>query len=524
VPVTTTSEPLNVWEHAARAFELRAPDPVRDQADEQSWRTPGTLAKRLNPTTVQTPALDLVDAELQQLLDTPDGRLIIEMPPQEGKSERVAKHFVVWVLKHRPWTRCVGGSYGQSLANRNGRAIRNLIRTNPELGLTLATDNNSASEWELDRPGDLQRGGLVSVGIGAGLTGRPADLMVIDDPIKNRKEADSELYREAVWEWWTDVASTRLAPGAPVALILTRWHDDDLAGRLLAQPDGHLWKVLRIPAQADHDPEKGETDPLGREPGEFLESTRGRSPEQWEAIKVRSGPRTWQALYQGRPSSTEGTIFKRENWQFYSQPLWVQRDDGVRLVSGHDDLLMSWDMAFKNTKTSDFVVGQVWMRRGADAFLLDQVRARMDFPQTIAAFKQQAARWPQAVLKLVEDKANGTAVIASLQRQIPGIVPVEPDGGKESRAAAVSPIQESRNVWLPDPMLLAEGDEAPYAWVSDFIEEHAAFPTGAHDDQVDGTSQGLNRLIIQPLLTETETSSPEEYDVVDSRGWYASPV
>jgi predicted phage terminase large subunit-like protein len=501
--MTTTADPQNVWEHAARAFELRAPDPVREQADAHSWRTPGTLAKRLNPATIQTPALDLVDAALTELLDTPDGRLIVELPPQEGKSTRVAKDFVLWVLKHRPWTRCVGGSYGQGLANRNGRAIRNIIRSNPDLGLQLAADNGSASEWQLAG----HEGGLVSVGIGAGLTGRPADLMVIDDPIKDRREADSETYRQAVWDWWTDVASTRLAPGAPVVLILTRWHEDDLAGRLLAAEDGHLWKVLRIPAQADHDLEKGETDPLGREVGEFLESARGRTPEQWEAIKTRVGSRTWNALYQGRPTSAEGTIFKREKWKYYDQPLWVEREDGARILTNFDDALQSWDMTFKNTKGSDFVVGQVWMRIGADSFLLDQVRARMDFPETLRAFRTMAARWPQVVLKLVEDKANGTAVIASLTRTVPGIVPVEPDGGKVARASAVSPLQESGNVWLPSPEL------AP--WIDDFVEEHAAFPTSAHDDQVDGTSQGLNRLVLQPLLAGeiyTETDLDAELD------------
>ena len=183
--MTTTADPRNVWEHAARAFELRAPDPVREQADVDSWRTPGTLAKRLNTATVETPALRLIDQALQDLLQQPDGRLVVELPPQEGKSTRVAKDFILWVLKHRPWTRVVGASYGQGLANRNGRAIRNIIRSNPDLGLQLAADNGSASEWQLAG----YEGGLVSVGIGAGLTGRPADLMVIDDPIKDRKRS-----------------------------------------------------------------------------------------------------------------------------------------------------------------------------------------------------------------------------------------------------------------------------------------------------------------------------------------------
>lgn len=502
--MTSISDPLNVWEHAARAFELRAPNPIQAQADEAAWTTPGTLAARLNPATVQTPALDLVDAALQQLVDTPDGRLILVMPPQEGKTTRVAKDFIAWVLKHRPWTRVVGGSYGQKLANRNGRAIRNLIRNNPDLNLVLAADNGSASEWELDRPEGSQRGGLVSVGIGAGLTGRPADLMVIDDPIKDRKEADSEVYRDSVWDWWTDVASTRLAPGAQVVLILTRWHEDDLAGRLLAAEDGHLWRVLRIPAQADHRPEEGESDPLGRAPGEYLESARGRTVAQWEAIKTRVGSRSWEALYQGNPTSAAGTIFKRDHWQTYDVPQHLVRDDGSHWVTSFDDLLISWDMTFKGTEGTDYVAGQVWMRRGADAFLLDQVHGRMDFVETCRQVRALAARWPQATLKLVEDKANGSAVLASLSRIVPGLVPVEPDGGKEARAAAVSPLQEAGNVWLPSPELAA--------WVGGFIDEAAGFPTAAHDDQVDAMSQALNRLVLQPLLTGDLFVTAEDLD------------
>src|SRR5205085_9399959 len=156
------------------------------------------------------------------------------------------------------------------------------------------------------------------------------------------------------------------------------------------------------------------------------------------------------------------------------------------------DLLASWDMTFKDTQGTDFVVGQVWGRIGVDCYLLDQVRARMDFPATCQAVRQLNAVWPQLILNVVEDKANGPAVIASLRRYVPALVPEEPQGSKTARAAAVSPLVEGRNVYLPAPEI------AP--WIGDFIEEHAAFPTGAHDDQVDGTSQALNRLILQPLL------------------------
>lgn len=497
--MTLTADPLNVWEHAARAFELRAPDPVREQADADSWKTPGTLAKRLNPSTVQTPALDLIDAELQKLMDTPDGRLIITMPPQEGKSTRVAKDFIVWALKHRPWLRIVGASYGQGLANRNGRAIRNIIRSNPELGLALAADNGSASEWEIDRPAGQQRGGLVSVGIGAGLTGRPADLMVIDDPVKDRKEAESETYQQAVWDWWTDVASTRLAPGAPVVLILTRWHEKDLAGKLLAAPDGHLWKVVNIPAQAE-----AEDDALGREIGEYLDSARGRTEAQWAAIKVRVGSRSWASMYQGNPTAPAGTIFKRTAWALYDTAQHVVTDNGSCWALGFDEIGMSWDMTFKGTKGSDMVVGQVWGRRGVDMYLLDQVRGQWDFVETCRQLRLLAAKWPQALMKLVEDKANGSAVLAQLGRTVPGMIPVEPDGGKEARAAAVSPLVESSNVYLPAPEL------AP--WVGALIDEAAAFPNGSFDDQVDALTQALNRMVLQPLLAGADLVTAEDLD------------
>ena len=453
-----------------------------------SWDTPGQLAQDLDPRTVQTPALDLIDEALVRTLHKPDGRLILMMPPQEGKSQRVTRRFPTWVLHENPDTRVAIASYEHGVARRWGRAIRDDIRTHPELGLTVRRDLAGQSEWQLAGA----EGGVFTVGIGGGLTGRPVDLLIIDDPIKDRRQADSAVYRQLVWDWWLEVGATRLAPGAPVILVLTRWHQDDLAGRLLDAEDGDQWEVLRIPAQADHDPEAGETDPLGRKPGDWLESARGRLRRQWEAIKVRSGSRTFQALYQGRPSSPGGTIFKRDLWCYYDTPQWIEREDGTRVVTNADDLIISWDMTFKGTEGTDKVSGQVWMRRGADAFLLDRINDRMDFMGTVRAFRQLAARWPQAVLKLVEDKANGPAVISMLGHTVPGIVPEEPQGGKEARAAAVSPLQEARNIWLPSPEL------AP--WVSDLVDEAADFPNGKHDDDVDAMSQALNRLILQPLL------------------------
>nr|WP_196837281.1 phage terminase large subunit [Zhihengliuella flava] len=496
-----------MWEIAAQKFEPPKP----------KWSTPGGLAQATNPKTVQTPALDLIDAALIKAFNTPDSRLIITMPPQEGKSVRVANDFPIWALTQNPDLRIVTASYAQNLANRNGRQIRNRIQSNTDIGLRIAPDNGSVHEWTLDG----HDGGVLSVGIGAGVTGRPADMMIIDDPIKDRKEADSEVYRDNVWDWWTDAASARLAPGAPVIVILTRWHQDDLAGRLIEQDKAAGWVVLNIPAQADHRPEKDETDPLGRAPGEFMESARKRTQRQWENRKATAGPRTWASLYQGRPSPDEGGIFPpEEDWARYDQPLWIEHPDGHRTVPGigRDDheLVQSWDFTFKDKQSSDYVVGQVWLRIGTKAYLLDQVRERMNFNASLSAMRAMSAKWPQAVAKFVEDKANGPAVINALQGQLVGLIPIEPEGSKTARASAVSPLVYSQNVVLPTADLLPN--------VGELIEEAKNFPNGSHDDTIDGLSQAVNRLLLMPLLNGgDQVVESDVYEEFDSRGWSISP-
>lgn len=478
------------------------------------WDTPGQMAKALDRTTIQTPALDLIDDLLVKVADGDCERLIVNIAPQEGKSERISRRFPEWMLHRNPNLRIAIVSFGHDVARRWGGKIRDDLRKNPQLGLTLSASTAAKHEFELLG----YEGGVVCVGVEGGLTSRPVDLLIIDDPYKDAKQADSEAWQATVRNFWTEVALPRLAPGAPVVLVQTRWRKDDLAGWL--QAEGDDWTVLNIPARADHDPAKGETDVLGREPGEFMISARGRTVADW-LKKIREvGSRAWNALYQGRPSPVEGGILKREWWtqegRQYDLPLWVDREDGTRVVTGADEVMASWDLTFKDTKGTDFVVGQVWMRRGADVYLLDQVKGRMDFVETCSKFREFSARWPQAVLKLVEDKANGPAVISSLRHTVTGIVPEEPQGSKTARAAAVSPLVEAGNVHLPTPEL------AP--WVGDLIEEAAAFPNSSHDDQVDALTQALNRLLLQPLLAEQEFQQPEEYDLYDSRGFYGTPV
>lgn len=499
----------SLWLTLAKHVDPDATKPSR-------FSTPGDLALHTTPTTVQTPALDIIDEALVRAYNTPDSRLIISMPPQEGKSVRVANDFPVWSLIQNPDLRIVTASYGQGLANRNGRAVRNRVIANPDLGLEIAKDNGSVSDWTIDG----HTGGLLSVGIGAGVTGQKADMMIIDDPHKDRKEADSELMRDTVWDWWTDAASARLAPGASVIIILTRWHQDDLAGRLLARDVDAGWELINIPAQADHKPERGETDLLGRKPGEFMQSARGRTREQWEKRKSTAGSKTWASLYQGRPSPESGGVFPpSDKWARYDRPLFITKGDGRNIVPGieRDDheLIQSWDLTFKDKDSSDFVVGQVWLRVGVDAFLLDQVRERMNFSDTCEAIKAMSAKWPQSTAKLIEDKANGPAVINALRRTVPGLIPVEPLGSKYSRASAISPLVESGNVVLPTVELLPG--------VTDLLEEAKNFPNASNDDTVDAMSQAVNQLLLNELADLGGIETPHEYDSLDTRGYVYSP-
>jgi predicted phage terminase large subunit-like protein len=458
-----------------------------------TWDTPGDLAALVDRTTVQTPALDLIDREIAWAYSTPGARLIISMPPQEGKSSRVTKIGSLWALTRDPERRIAIVSYSQPLAEGFGREVRNWISSNDgdegtfDIGLKVARDNGSAKRWQLDG----HRGGIVCVGIGGGLTGRPAEALVIDDPFADATQADSAYFRDRVWGWWQSVGTPRLAPSAPVILINTRWHEDDLAGRFLAAEDGHRWRVVNIPALADHDPAKGETDPLGREPGEWLTSARGRTDVEWEAIRIQVGSRVFNALYQGRPSPDAGNVWQRPWWRRYVTPLWSQHPTvpGGYWVDECDELIMSWDMTFKDTKSSDYVVGQVWARRGANVYLLDQVHKRLTFTETLTAFKAMVARWPQATAKYVEDKANGTAIIDTLKSAIPGIVPINPTESKYARANAVAPVVQAGNVFLPEASIALFDPEA-------LIDEAAGFPNAAHDDQVDATSQALAQMLL----------------------------
>lgn len=470
----------------------------------RTFARPGDLAQAVDPATVQTPALDLIDAALVRLADSDDpcDRLIISMPPQEGKSQRCTRFFPEWLFTLNKNLRIAIVSYGDDIAGDMSYLIRTDLQTfngedpeNPiDLGLRLHKKTTAVGRWFLAAPA---RGGVYAVGIGGALTSKAVDVLIIDDPVKDYRSADSLVLSEAAWNWWMAVGRPRLAPGAIVLVVQTRWHENDLAGRLLAkqkldaengEPEYDKWTEINIPAEADHDPSTGAVDVLGRAPGEFMVSARGRTTADWIRTKVATAARIWTAMYQGRPAPVTGNVWQKPWWRRYETLLWTLDEKGNYRVEC-DEMVLSWDFTFKDNKGSDFVCGQVWARKGADVYLLDQVLKRLAFTDTITAFLALAEKWPQATAKYVEDKANGPAVIDSLKGKIPGIVPVTPKDSKFARAVAVSPFIQAGNVFLP-ALGVAMFD------VDSFIEESATFPNATHDDQVDAASQALAQLLL----------------------------
>jgi predicted phage terminase large subunit-like protein len=277
----------------------------------------------------------------------------------------------------------------------------------------------------------------------------------------------------------------------------TRWHEDDLAGRLLKHVPNKCYEI-NIPLEAE------ENDILGRNVGDSLFPAIGKDnawlKEFKQSYKTQEGARSWDALMQGKPTAQEGSMIKRYWWKYWIPKgsnlpkVSVKNKDGItelidtiEVPDTFDRMLQTWDLAFKKKEDSDFISGQVMANKGANIFLLDLINERLSFTETLKAIENMTAKWPNVIVKLIEDKANGPAIIDMLHHKIGGIIPVEPEGSKQARVEAVTPIIESGNVYIPHPML--------FDWVNEFIDQSAKFPKVAHDDMVDAFSQGLFRFI-----------------------------
>ncbi|UUY76958.2 phage terminase large subunit [Staphylococcus haemolyticus] len=412
---------------------------------------------------------ELIASELQRIVDGEQRHIIIEMPPRHGKSLTVTETFPSYFVGKHPNKKVIVAAYGDGLARHFGRLNRNkFIEYAPKVfNVEIANDNGSVADWSvLDN-----NGGMISTGIGGSITGKGADLLIIDDPVKNAQDAQSKTMRERVWQEWESTLSTRLHKGASVIVIMTRWHEDDFVGRLL-ENSPFKWERLRLPAIAED-----ENDILGRNLGEPLSRELGFDEHWAESKKIEVGSRTWASLYQQRPAPEQGSIFKRE---------WLQFVDYV--PTRYDDMLISWDMTFKDSNASDYVVGQVWLKDKANYYCIEQVRGQMDFTQSMQAVINLKNKYPRCRRILIEDKANGPAIINTLKNRISGIIPITPKESKEARAFSVTPLFEAGNVFFYRNI----------RELSDMVEEIVGFPAASHDDTVDATTQALNYFQQQP--------------------------
>ena len=389
-------------------------------------------------------------------------RLVITMPPRHGKSELASIQFPAWYLGRNPDKRVILASYADSLALTFGRQIRNLVHGDEFgavfSGITLAQDSTSADHWNIAG----RRGGLIAAGVGSGITGHGADLLIIDDPVKDASEADSPTVRGSKWEWYTRTAYTRLQPGGAIVLIGTRWHVDDLIGRALAQ-DTEQWHVLHLPAI--------DTD------GRALWAERYPT-EELRKIQDAIGLRAWDSLYQGRPVLESGGIFERG---------WFGLVDAAP-VGGRE--VRFWDLAATEKKMKgdpDYTAGVKMRYVKGRWFVLDVVHVQANPADVDRLMVNTAAQDGRAcaVRWEVEGGASGKRDSQRLAAMLAGYDAqgVRPQGDKVLRAKQFASQAKAENVEL-----------VAGRWVKNYLDELASFPYGAHDDIVDGSSGSFNYL------------------------------
>lgn len=435
---------------------------VRDELARRSLLDYCTL---MDATYERARHLEILAQHLEALERRDIRRLVVSMPPRHGKSRMCSQLWPSWVLGRRPKQSVVLASYAAELSEQNSRRVRELVidERYPFVDASISAESRAVNRWAIS-----QGGVVIAVGIGGGLTGFGADALIIDDPVADRADAESPAIRGSTWDWYTDVARTRLHPNAIQLIAATRWHEDDLTGRILNSDMGKDWTVLNLAAVCDD-----EKDPLGRKLGEPLWPERFPVSEMPSVARGEISSRSWSALYQGRPQPAEGAIFKAS----WFEHRYDQLPPLTMIASGVD-------CAVKTGISNDFSAIVTIGSDGTSFFLLGVTVGRWEFAElgrkVVDVYRRSH---PQRVY--VEGASSGLPLIQELRRttSVP-LLEVAPRGTKVARAEAVSGLFEAGKVKLPR--------EAP--WLDAFVDEFLRFPAGKHDDQVDACSLVLSRL------------------------------
>lgn len=434
----------------------------------------------------------IIAKKFEQIRDGTLKRLIINMPPRHTKSEFGSYLLPAWLMGQRPSLKIIQATHTAELAQRFGRKVRNLMDLAPYKGVfpdvELKADSKAAGRWDTNSGGEY-----FAAGVGGAMTGRGADLLIIDDP-HSEQDAYSEVALENCWEWYLGGPRSRLQPGGAVVLIMTRWSTKDLTGRLLnamgKDVKGDKWEVVEFPAIFDQG-----------EPNE-----RPLWPEYWkleelQAVRASISVPKWQAMYQQNPTADEGAIIPRDWWRTW------ERD-----VPNLEYIIQSYDTAFSKKETADYSAITTWgvfypvEGEAAHILLLDYKKGRWDFPELKRQAYEEYKYWQPDTI-LVEAKATGMPLTQELRRMGIPVVNYTPSRGQDkiSRVHSVSPLFEAGFVWRPETM-----------WAEELVEEVAAFPLGEHDDAVDSMTQALMRFRSGNFIRIPTDYEEEDEDPVNS--------
>jgi predicted phage terminase large subunit-like protein len=419
---------------------------------------------------------EVLCGEVQRFIEEPGSAsydiLMVLAPPQHGKSFQITETLPSWLLGKNPEASVMEISFSQEFAQRFGRANRSkIVEFGKELfDIEISEDNASVTDFSIKG----HRGSMVSKSVTT-IVGRPSLYTIVDDPVASQAMADSVVEQDKLFQEWYSSIKSRLAARAKIIVIMTPWSLNDFHNRLLENEKNI--RVLRFPCEC----EDAETDLLGRAAGDPLSPELGKDAawlaETKASFQSQYGARSWAALYQGRPTLAEGNMFKREDFNF------------VHEIPKFPVTVVSVDAAFKAEKQNDKVAITLWGKHNARFYLLAVDNRRMDFAETIRATmamrdkcKGITGRNPDCTL--IEDKANGSAIISVLRERVEGIIPITPKESKEARAQSVLPLFEAGQIMVWTNCVGA----------NELIEQAAAFPGSQFDDLVDSMTQALNRM------------------------------